>query len=321
MAASGASGPNVSIFSDVEDVQPPKWKSYLYQLQEEAPQPKRITCPQELESRPKYYGREFHGKISRERADELTHTFRGSHWCEFCANFLWGLMSQGLRCSDCGLSVHRPCSSLVPCDCEPDLQRVKRVFGRDLTALVKAHNTQRPLVVDMCIREIERRGVQSEGLHRVPGLREHVEEVKLQFDRDGERAVLNEDLYPDIHIITGALRLYLRELPIPLLTYHLYHTFMQAARMASPEARLEAMHEALLLLPPAHYETLRHLMAHLKRVASCEEQNLMSAENLGVVLGPTLMRSPDQNRPTPPDHLHYQRLTVQLLIHNEDILF
>ncbi|KAG1939949.1 beta-chimaerin, partial [Pimephales promelas] len=62
-----------------EDYQPPIWKSYLYQLQQEASRPKRITCPLEMESRPKYYGREFHGLISRERADELLAGTEGAY--------------------------------------------------------------------------------------------------------------------------------------------------------------------------------------------------------------------------------------------------
>lgn len=60
--------------------------------------------------------------------------------------------------SDCGLNVHKQCSKLVPSDCQPDLRRIKKVFSCDLTTLVKAHNTTRPMVVDMCIREIEFRG-------------------------------------------------------------------------------------------------------------------------------------------------------------------
>lgn len=60
--------------------------------------------------------------------------------------------------SDCGLNVHKQCSKLVPSDCQPDLRRIKKVFSCDLTTLVKAHNTTRPMVVDMCIREIELRG-------------------------------------------------------------------------------------------------------------------------------------------------------------------
>lgn len=47
---------------------------------------------------------------------------------------------------------------MVPNDCKPDLKHVKKVYSCDLTTLVKAHNTKRPMVVDMCIREIESRG-------------------------------------------------------------------------------------------------------------------------------------------------------------------
>lgn len=37
------------------------------------------------------------------------------------------------------------------------------------------------------------------------------------------------------------------------------------AEIADAEKRLESVHEALKLLPPAHCESLRYLMAHLKR--------------------------------------------------------
>lgn len=26
------------------------------------------------------------------------HTFKGLNWCELCANFLWGFISQGMKC-------------------------------------------------------------------------------------------------------------------------------------------------------------------------------------------------------------------------------
>lgn len=78
-ASSNSSLSGSSISSDPEDYQPPIWKSYLYQLQQEAPRPKRITCPQEMESRPKYYGREFHGMVSREHADELLGGTEGAY--------------------------------------------------------------------------------------------------------------------------------------------------------------------------------------------------------------------------------------------------
>lgn len=66
--------------------------------------------------------------------------------------------------TDCGLNVHKQCSKHVPNDCQPDLKRIKKVYCCDLTTLVKAHNMQRPMVVDICIREIEARGLEKKHL-------------------------------------------------------------------------------------------------------------------------------------------------------------
>ncbi|VDL36151.1 unnamed protein product [Hymenolepis diminuta] len=68
------------------------------------------------------------------------HTFRGPHWCDFCTHFIWGLVSQGVKCTDCGFQAHKRCSISVPNDCLPDMKRLKRVFGVDLTSLVRAEN-------------------------------------------------------------------------------------------------------------------------------------------------------------------------------------
>uniref|UniRef100_A0AAY5E7N1 N-chimaerin n=1 Tax=Electrophorus electricus TaxID=8005 RepID=A0AAY5E7N1_ELEEL len=249
------------------------------------------------------------------------HTFRGPHWCEYCANFMWGLIAQGVKCADCGLNVHKQCSRMVPNDCKPDLKHVKKVYSCDLTTLVKAHNAKRPMVVDMCIREIESRGLKSEGLYRVSGFSDLIEDVKLSFDRDGEKADISMNVYEDINIITGALKLYFRDLPIPVITYDAYPRFIEAAKLTDVDERLEALHEALKLLPPAHCETLRYLMAHLKRVTQHEKDNLMNAENLGIVFGPTLMRAPDLDAMTALNDIRYQRQVVESLIKNEDILF
>ena len=46
---------------------------------------------------------------------------------------------------------------------------------------------------------------------------------------DGEKADISSNAYEDINIITGALKLYFRELPIPLITYDAYPRFIEAA--------------------------------------------------------------------------------------------
>jgi hypothetical protein len=44
-------------------------------------------------------------------------------------------------------------------------------------------------------------------------------------------------------------------------------------------------------MPAVHYETLRHLFAHLLRVAQHSGVNRMQIHNLSIVFGPTLFSS------------------------------
>lgn len=85
--------------------------------------------------------------------------------------------------SDCGFSAHAKCSEKLPADCCPDLKNLRGVFGIDLTTLVKAHHTSRPFVVDKCVREIEVRGLRTEGLYRVSGFADEMDSLRLALDR------------------------------------------------------------------------------------------------------------------------------------------
>ena len=62
---------------------------------------------------------------------------------------------------------------------------IKRIFGVDLTTLVKATNSIRPIVVEKCIEEIEKRkgALEIEGLYRISGFSDAIDELKLAFDR------------------------------------------------------------------------------------------------------------------------------------------
>ena len=71
--------------------------------------------------------------------------------------------------------------------------------------------------------------------------------------------------FEDIHALTGAMKLYLRELPIPLVTYEVYDVCLIAVRMGSLQETLDMLKVALQRLAPAHYNTLSHLIQHLHR--------------------------------------------------------
>ncbi|XP_062584419.1 N-chimaerin-like isoform X2 [Saccostrea cucullata] len=224
-----------------------------------------------------------------------TQNFIGLHWCDFCANFMWGLIAQGVKCLDCGFEAHKKCSEKVPNDCMPDIKFVKNLFGADLTTVVKARNTPVPVVVEKCIKEIERRGVEAEGLYRIAGLHDEVESIRMAFDKDGENTVISEAKYDDINSITSVLKLYFRLLPIPLITFEAYKIIIDTMKQDEPRSRAQIIRikEGLTKLPPAHYQTLRFLLAHLNRVTEKKPVNMMGPDNLAIVFAPTLMRCPE----------------------------
>eukprot|EP00057_Strongylocentrotus_purpuratus_P029869 XP_780071.3 PREDICTED: beta-chimaerin isoform X2 [Strongylocentrotus purpuratus] len=270
--------------------------------------------------------RPFPGPITVEKDHVFkVHTFVGLNWCMFCGNFLWGLKSQGVKCTDCGLSTHKQCSKRVPRDCTPDLRLIKRVYSVDLTTLARAHGVTTSLVIERCVEEIESRGLGLEGLYRIPGMQDDVELIRQRFDKDGMIARIGSKDFPDTNAISGAMKLYLRELPIPLVPFKMYHAFVEATKKTNIHEKIEEFCVALDELYqtfPAHYHTLKLLMAHLVRVVQLQEENKMSIENLGIVFGPTLMRPPS-NQPVIDDlyMIHFQKKSVEIMIEEFDTLF
>ena len=65
---------------------------------------------------------------------------------------------------DCGFKAHKKCSEKLPNDCMPNMKKLKRMFGLDLTTLLKATNKSIPFVVEKCVDEIEKRGMHAPNL-------------------------------------------------------------------------------------------------------------------------------------------------------------
>lgn len=69
------------------------------------------------------------------------------------------------------------------------------------------------------------------GIYRLSGTSSRVQALKRALDTDLENTdVMSDEWSADINVVSGALKLWFRELPEPLLTYGLYHQFIEAAR-------------------------------------------------------------------------------------------
>ncbi|XP_030762568.1 beta-chimaerin isoform X2 [Sitophilus oryzae] len=230
-------------------------------------------------------------KIEKPHVFKLT-TFKGLNWCELCANFLWGFTLQGKKCDDCGAIAHTKCSEKFANDCVPDLKYLRGVFGIELTTLLSAYKAELPFVVTKCVAEVEARGLTTEGIYRLSGFADEIDAIKVALDKDGEKADLSMEKYPNINVITGALKLYLRILPVPLITFEIHPQLINAIQYNDLDLQLSAIKQALDSLPKAHYDTLKYMIQHLNRVARHSPINKMNSLNLATVFAPTLIHHP-----------------------------
>ncbi|XP_053907915.1 rho GTPase-activating protein SYDE1 isoform X2 [Cuculus canorus] len=117
-------------------------------------------------------------------------------------------------------------------------EREPRVFGVELRQLVEREKTATkvPLLIQKCVAEIERRGLKVVGLYRLCGSAAVKKELRDAFERDSAAVTLSEQLYPDINVITGILKDFLRELPTPLITPTLYRVVSEAMAKRPPRA-------------------------------------------------------------------------------------
>lgn len=99
-----------------------------------------------------------------------------------------------------------------------DDNEMKPVYGYPLEEHLRVTNRKIALPIQLCVSVLLRLGMEEEGLFRIAGAASKSRRIKLSLDAcclTLPRALE----YKDPHVIAGALKSYLRELPEPLLTY------------------------------------------------------------------------------------------------------
>ncbi|KAI6045164.1 hypothetical protein EDC04DRAFT_2889347 [Pisolithus marmoratus] len=137
-----------------------------------------------------------------------------------------------------------------------------------------------PRIVQLCIAEVDRKGLETEGIYRVSGRHAVVQDLQRKVERDEGHFKFNP-LTDDVYAVASLLKLYLRELPEPLFRYHLDRGEYTEAR--AEHSQLSQMRSKIRRLPAVHRETLRAVVEHLARVAGRSEKNKMDIKNLAIV--------------------------------------
>ncbi|CAG09375.1 unnamed protein product, partial [Tetraodon nigroviridis] len=168
------------------------------------------------------------------------------------------------------------------------------IFGQHLeeTMLYDAHcGSQRlvPALVEKCVCFIREHGLKEEGLFRAPGQTNHVRELQGAFDR-GEKLVF--DSSTDVHTVASLLKLYIRELPEPIVPFSKYTQFLSCAQILTKDTEMGTLElsKQVKSLPRVNYNLLKYICKFLYEVQSHSDDNKMSVQNLATVFGPNILR-------------------------------
>nr|XP_056719309.1 rho GTPase-activating protein 27 [Euleptes europaea] len=194
-----------------------------------------------------------------------------------------------------------------------------QVFGCPLQTLCDREKSTVPQFVRMCIDTVENRGLEIDGLYRVSGNLATIQKLRYKVDHD-ERLDLDGSRWDDVHVITGALKLFFRELPEPLFPFSHFDKFIAAIKIPELAKRILHLRELVRSLPAANHDTMKFLFQHLCRVIEFRKENRMSAQSIAIVFGPTLLK-PEAEEGSMTMHMVFQNQIVEQILNQFSYIF
>ncbi|KFV16303.1 Rho GTPase-activating protein 25, partial [Tauraco erythrolophus] len=167
------------------------------------------------------------------------------------------------------------------------------VFGQRLAETMayeqKFGQQQVPILVQKCAEFIREHGVSEEGIFRLPGQDNLVKQLRDAFDA-GERPSFDRDT--DVHTVASLFKLYLRELPEPVVPWMQYEDFLLCGQALDAEEAKghQELLKQLSLLPRDNYNLLSYICRFLHEIQLNSSVNKMSVDNLATVIGVNLIR-------------------------------
>ncbi|XP_022080812.1 protein FAM13A-like isoform X2 [Acanthaster planci] len=165
-----------------------------------------------------------------------------------------------------------------------------KTFGVPLKELARGPTGVRvPVFIKKICEFIQMHGIGHEGIFRINGSTRVVDKMKAMIDKMGD-ADLEEA--GDVMAVASLLKLFLRELPDPIMTEALHLKFIntQLANQSNPDDCIKQLKALLQQLPEEHYIVLRYLIRFLVMVSQYENTNKMNSMALAIVFGPNLFR-------------------------------
>jgi hypothetical protein len=193
-----------------------------------------------------------------------------------------------------------------------------KVFKCSLVDLAQREGRKIPRIVAKSCQFLEDTATETQGLLRVSAIKDDVEAFKSEIDRYGDADYSRAE---SPHVVGGVLKLFLRQLPDPLLTTAKYSAFIKAGKLQDNDERINEFKKLLSELPECHYLTFQRVMALCVKIDEKREVNKMTAYNISTVLGPNLLYGTDMNPITMVQEMEVANGVITMIIENYDKIF
>nr|XP_045247487.1 rho GTPase-activating protein 18 isoform X1 [Macaca fascicularis] len=184
----------------------------------------------------------------------------------------------------------------------------------------KVLGTRIPLIFQKLISRIEEGGLETEGLLRIPGAAIRIKNLCQELEAKFYEGTFNWESVKQ-HDAASLLKLFIRELPQPLLSVEYLKAFQAVQTLPTKKQQLQALNLLVILLPDANRDTLKFsyvpsllhspaprslveanfhlrerqpngevlaLLEFLQRVIDNKEKNKMTVMNVAMVMAPNL---------------------------------
>ncbi|KRG06894.1 rho GTPase-activating protein 190 isoform X13 [Drosophila mojavensis] len=170
-------------------------------------------------------------------------------------------------------------------------------FGK---LMITSDKDEIPIFLIKCVEFIEKEGLDSEGIYRVPGSRAHVDMLFQRFEDDTNTIIDVLDI-PVNAVATALKDFFSKRLP-PLFSKDIIKELEEIAGSrgvgssklnvevkTDRSCRLIALKSLLQKLPPINFAILKYIFQHFVHVSDNSKLNSMDSKNLAICWWPTLI--------------------------------
>lgn len=202
------------------------------------------------------------------------------------------------------------------------------IFGVELQEVLERKREQGnkiPKCIDTLYDYLLENCCETEGVLRIPGARAQILNIKRAMDAMIElptgkffETFVHEDVTAEfVHTALGVMKEYLRLLPTPIIQYELYDECLAFIESKS-EKTFEKFEKILRQVNRYHVPLFIRTLDLIKKITDHSLNNKMTPRNVGIVMGPNLLKKKNQSAELQMRHTNHIAAFVEYLIQYYD---